>query len=199
MAALNACSILTYLLSPRWVLLRRATAPGLGRGSHTHKNNPGARPRPHGQLMGDNTDPPTSVAPQSTAVLPSCPSAVRWKWQVFFSLSFFTTPSVRPGPPGSYYGRSGPGPWPPPVTYLSPRRPLLCLCSGGAYGNLSKATGEVVLNGVLCTSLVTDLAWSIAGHRAGVWALCGHHRGSGLPEVAASCEAQSQWEPPPSP
>ena len=98
----------------------------------------------------------------------------------FFSLSFFTTPSVRPGPPGSYYGRSGPGPWPPPVTYLSPRRPLLCLCSGGAYGNLSKATGEVVLNGVLCTSLVTDLAWSIAGHRAGVWAVCGHHRGSGL-------------------
>ena len=76
--------LLTYLLSPRWVLLRRATAPGLGRGSHTHKNNPGARPRPHGQLMGDNTDPPTSVAPQSTAVLPSCPSAVRWKWQIFF-------------------------------------------------------------------------------------------------------------------
>ena len=133
---------------------------------------------------------------------PYChPAQVRFdgSGKVFFSTSFFTTPSVRPGPPGSYYGRSGPGPWPPPVTYLSPRRPLLCLCSGGAYGNLSKATGEVVLNGVLCTSLVTDLAWSIAGHRAGVWASCGHHRGSGLPEVAASCEAQSQWEPPPSP
>ena len=178
--------------------MRRATAPGLGRGSHTHKNNPGARPRPHGQLMGDNTDPPTSVAPQSTAVLPSCPSAVRWKWQVFFPIFLY------------YTVRASRAPWillrafrawsMAPASNLSvpPQAPPLSL-QRGAYGNLSKATGEVVLNGVLCTSLVTDLAWSIAGHRAGVWALCGHHRGSGLPEVAASCEAQSQWEPPPSP
>ena len=155
-----------------------------------------AAPRPAhgGQHRPANVSCPSEH--RRIAILPKCGSM---EVAGFFFLSFFTTPSVRPGPPGSYYGRSGPGPWPPPVTYLSPRRPLLCLCSGGAYGNLSKATGEVVLNGVLCTSLVTDLAWSIAGHRAGVWALCGHHRGSGLPEVAASCEAQSQWEPPPSP
>ena len=85
-------------LEPKWVLLRRATASGLGRGSHTHKNNPGARPRPHGQLMGDNTGPPASVAPQNTAVLPSCPSACSTgSGRFFFSPSLLHRPCV-PGP-----------------------------------------------------------------------------------------------------
>ena len=170
-------------MNPRWVLLRRATASGLGRGSHTHKNNPGARPRPHGQLMGDNTGPPTPVAPQNTAVLPSRPSACSTgSGKFFFSLLHR---SCIPGPLDLTTGDQGlvHGPHHEPIRPPSgPPSPRLCLflCRGLAYGNLSKAASEVVLNGVLCTSLVTDLAWSIASYRAGVWAVCGHDWGSGL-------------------
>ena len=178
-------------LEPKWVLLRRATASGLGRGSHTHKNNPGARPRPHGQLMGDDTGPPASVAPQNAAVLPSCPSACStgsgrlfFFCMIFFPFFWLHRPCV-PGPLDLTTGDQGlaHGPHHEPICPpAGPPSPRLCLflCRGVAYGNLSKAAGEVVLDGVLCTSLVTDLAKSIAGHRAGVWAVCGHDRGSGL-------------------